>query len=154
MTDKFWGWGYDMTDTTKAPVWFWIAGAVALVWNALGVLAYLQQVSMSAEDFAAMPPVQQDLLATQPSWVMAAFAIAVFGGFAASIALLMRKRVAVRLFLVSLLAVIVQFSSYFVIDGYMEFISGQGWAMPVLIAVFALGFLLFSRHAEKKGLLR
>jgi Ca2+/Na+ antiporter len=142
-----------MTETTKAPIWFWITGAVALIWNAIGLLAYIQQALMSAEEFAALPQSQQDLLATQPAWVSAAFAIAVFAGFAATIALLMRKRVAVRLFLVSLLAVLVQFSSYFIIDGYMEFITGQGWAIPALVVVFALGFLIFSRQAEKNGLL-
>ncbi len=143
-----------MTETTKAPIWFWITGAVALIWNALGLLAYFQQVLMSAEEFSALPQLQQDLLATQPAWVSAAFAIAVFVGFAATITLLMRKRVAVRLFLVSLLAVIVQFSSYFIIDGYREFIAGEEWAIPTLVVVFALAFLLFSRQAEKNGLLQ
>jgi ABC-type transport system involved in cytochrome c biogenesis permease subunit len=143
-----------MTDQAKLPVWFWIVGVIALLWNAMGVFAYLQQAMMSAEDFAALPEVQQNLLAAQPFWVTAAFAIAVFAGFVASIAWLLRKRVAVRLFLLSLLAVIVQFSGYFIIDEYMEFISVQGWTLPVLILVFAIVFLLISRHTEKKGFLR
>ncbi|ATW04906.1 hypothetical protein [Sphingorhabdus sp. YGSMI21] len=143
-----------MTEESKTPVWFWIIGTVALVWNALGLGAYFQQIMMSAEQFAALPQVQQDLLSTQPIWVSAAFAIAVFAGFAAAIALLMRKRIAVRLFLLSLLAVLVQFSSYFILDGYSEFVAGQGWTMPVLIVAFALGFVLFSLRAEKNGLLR
>jgi len=143
-----------MTDQTKAPTWFWIIGVIALLWNGLGVFAYLQQVMMSAEQFAALPEIQQDLLSTQPVWVTAAFAIAVFAGFVASISWLMQKRVTVRLYLLSLLAVIVQFSSYFIVDGYREFISGQGWVMPGLILLFAVGFLLVSRQAEKKGLLR
>ncbi len=142
-----------MTDQIKSPIWFWIVGVVALLWNGLGVFAYLQQAMMSAEDFAALPEVQQNLLSAQPFWVTAAFAIAVFAGIVASIAFLLQKQVSVRLFLVSLVAVIVQFSSYFIIDEYMEFISVQGWAMPVLILVFAVGFLLISRHAEKKGFL-
>ncbi len=142
-----------MTENIKAPIWFWIIGAVTLIWNGIGVFAYLQQVMMSAEEFAAMPPAQQELLAAQPFWVLAAFAIAVFAGFVAAIALLMRKRVAVRLFSVSLLAVIVQLSSYFIVDGYGEFAAEQGWGMPALILAIAVGFALFSRHAEKKGIL-
>lgn len=143
-----------MRDSAKRPIWFWVLGVIALLWNALGVLAYLQQVMMSAEQFAALPQAQQDLLAAQPLWVSTAFAIAVFAGFVASICWLLKKRVAVRLFLLSLLAVLVQISSYFIIDGYREFITGQGWLMPVLIPVIALGFLLVSRHAENSGLLR
>jgi hypothetical protein len=142
-----------MTDGKKAPIWFWIVAAISFIWNAVGILAYFQQFMMSAADFAALPEPQQNLLATQPFWVTAAFAIAVFAGFAASVALLMRKRVAVRLFLVSFLAVLVQFSSYFIIDGYREYITDQGWAMPALIAVLALGFLVLARQSERKGLL-
>ncbi len=142
-----------MTDKTKAPIWFWVVGVVALLWNGIGVLAYLQQVTMSAAQFAALPELQQDLLSTQPFWVTAAFAIAVFAGFVASICWLLQKRVTVRLFLLSLLAVVVQFSSYFIIDGYMEFISGQGWIMPVLILLFAAGFAGISWRAEQNGLL-
>jgi len=142
-----------MTDQSKSPIWFWVVGVVALLWNGLGVLAYLQQTLMSAEEFAALPRAQQDLLSTQPVWVTAAFAIAVFGGFVAAIAFLLRKRIAVRLFLVSLLAVIVQFGSYFVVDGYLELLSGQQWVMPVLILACAIAFLLIARQAEKKGLL-
>ncbi|NCN84819.1 MAG: hypothetical protein GW808_01405 [Sphingomonadales bacterium] len=143
-----------MTDKAKAPIWFWLVGVVALLWNGLGVLAYLQQVTMSAAEFAALPELQQDLLSTQPLWVTAAFAIAVFAGFVASICWLLQKRVTVRLFLLSLLAVIVQFSSYFIIDGYMEFISGQGWIMPVLILLLAAGLAGISWRAEQDGLLR
>tara|TARA_R110002033_G_scaffold50958_4_gene98083 strand:- start:837 stop:1268 length:432 start_codon:yes stop_codon:yes gene_type:complete len=143
-----------MTEPTRAPIWFWIAGAIALIWNGLGLLAYFQQILMSAQEFAALPQQQRDLMVNQPSWVMAAFAVAVFSGFVAAIALLLRKKVAVRLFLLSLLAVIVQFSSYFIIDGYLEFIAAQGWAMPILIIIFAVGFAWIAWRAEKQGLLR
>ena len=144
----------NMTDQAKLPIWFWIVGVVALLWNGIGVFAYFQQVMMSAEEFAALPVIQQNLMSTQPVWVTAAFAVAVFAGFVASISWLLKKRIAVRLFLVSLLAVIVQFSSYFIVDGYMEFASSQGWLMPGLILLFAVGLLLLSRQAEQKGLVR
>lgn len=143
-----------MTDQEKSPIWFWIVGVVALLWNGMGVYAYLDQALMSAEEFAALPEIQQDLLTTQPVWVTAAFAIAVFAGLVASIAFLLRKQIAVRLFLVSLVAAIVQISSYFVLDGYMEFMSAYGWTMPALILLFAVGFWLIARHAAKKGFLR
>ena len=143
-----------MTDQEKSPIWFWIVGVVALLWNGMGVYAYLDQALMSAEEFAALPEVQQDLLTTQPVWVTAAFAIAVFAGLVASIAFLLRKQIAVRLFLVSLVAAIVQISSYFVLDGYMEFISAYGWTMPALILLFAVGFWLIARHAANKRFLR
>ena len=37
-----------------APKWFLIVGIVALVWNLLGVFAYIMQQTMSPEDIAAL----------------------------------------------------------------------------------------------------
>lgn len=142
-----------MSKTHKATMGFWAIGVIAILWNGLGVAAYFQQMMMSAEDFAALPELQQQLLSSQPFWVTAAFAVAVFAGFLASIMLLLRKRLAVRLFLLSLIAVIIQFSSYFILDGYLEFIGTQGWIMPLTIPLFAVGFLLFSSRYEKAGIL-
>ncbi|MEP3937307.1 MAG: hypothetical protein ABJM16_04760 [Parasphingorhabdus sp.] len=145
--------GGNMENSTKAPMWFWALAIIALIWNGLGVGAYFQQMLMSAEDFAALPELQRNLLISQPFWATAAFAIAVFAGFAGAITMLMRKRITVRIFILSFVAVLVQISSYFILDGYLEFISSQGWTMPILIPVFALAFILFARKFEKDGIL-
>lgn len=142
-----------MENATKAPMWFWALAIIALIWNGLGVGAYFQQMLMSAEDFAALPELQRNLLISQPFWATAAFAIAVFAGFAGAITMLMRRRIAVRIFILSFVAVLVQISSYFILDGYLEFISSQGWTMPILIPVFALAFILLARKFEKDGIL-
>lgn len=42
-----------MTDKIKAPTWFWVIAVVALIWNLLGVAAYIMDVTMSAEDIAS-----------------------------------------------------------------------------------------------------
>lgn len=142
-----------MENATKAPMWFWALAIIALIWNGLGVGAYFQQMLMSAEDFAALPEFQRNLLISQPFWATAAFAIAVFAGFAGAITMLMRRRIAVRIFILSFVAVLVQISSYFILDGYLEFINSQGWTMPILIPVFALAFILLARKFEKDGIL-
>ncbi|SIN90948.1 hypothetical protein SAMN02745824_2261 [Parasphingorhabdus marina DSM 22363] len=142
-----------MSELKKASAGFWVIGIIALIWNGLGVAAYFQQMFMSAEDFAALPELQRNLLSSQPFWVTAAFAVAVFAGFFAAIMLLLRKRLAVRLSLLSLIAVIIQFSSYLILDGYLEFIGTQGWIMPLTIPLFAIGFLLIARQFEKAGAL-
>ena len=142
-----------MAQSEKPSILFWIIAVIALIWNGLGVGAYFGQVMMTAEQFAALPPEQQTLISETPFWVTAAFAIAVIGGFVAAIMLLLRKRVAVRLFLVSLMAVIVQFSSYFLIKGTTDHLSGADWVMPIMIPIFALGFYLFARKSERDGIL-
>ena len=94
-----------MTDisTNKPPIWFWVIAVVALVWNLMGVMAYIGQAYMTEAELNALPEVEQALYANYPAWATAAFAIAVFGGAIASIALLLRKKLAKTLFLISLI---------------------------------------------------
>ena len=142
-----------MTQDRKTPIWFWIIGIVALIWNGLGVGAYASDIIMSAEDFAKLTEVEQNLFANRPYWATAAFAVAVIAGFGGSVMLLLRRPIAVRLFLLSLIAVMIQFSSYFILDGYADYIGQTGWIMPISILILAVVFFLFARWAEKNRLL-
>ena len=142
-----------MANVNKAPTTFWLIGIVALLWNMMGLAAYFQQFMMSPEAFAALRPEQQALLIDQPVWLTSAFALAVFAGFIGSILLLLRKRLAVRMFLLSMIAVFVQFGGLFLFLGYADVLTGNEWIMPILIPIFAIGFYLFARKAEKDTIL-
>lgn len=119
----------------------------------MGLGAYFQQFMMSAETFAALRPEQQYLLVSQPFWLTAAFAIAVFAGFVGSILLLARKRLAVRLYLLSMVAVFIQFGGLFLAFGYADVLIGGEWIMPILVPICAVGLYLYARKTEQAGLL-
>ncbi|MDU8887101.1 hypothetical protein RXV94_13100 [Yeosuana sp. MJ-SS3] len=131
--------------TNKPPIWFWIVSVIALVWNGMGVNAYLQQ-AYNTESFREMyPPEQLEIIANHPAWLTAAFAIAVFGGALGSITLLLRKKWAVTLFLISLIAVIVQMGYAFINDQVTSMV------MVLMIIVFAIFLVWFSRKSAAKG---
>ncbi|MDG1730857.1 MAG: hypothetical protein P8K68_11335 [Algibacter sp.] len=133
------------TLTKKPPIWFWILSIIALIWNAMGVNAYLQQ-AYNTESYQAMYSAEQLRIATNmPAWVTAAFAIAVFAGALAAIGLLLRKSWSVKLWLLSLIAVILQMG-YTLINGYES-----SMVMTIMIIVFALVFVWFARMSESKG---
>ncbi len=133
------------TSTNKAPIWFWIVSIIALVWNGMGVNQYLQQ-AYNTESYRDMYSAEQlEIAANMPAWVTAAFAIAVFAGALAAIGLLLRKSWSVKLWLLSLLAVIVQMS-YILINGYASSI-----VMTIMIIVFAFFFVWFARKSEANG---
>ena len=46
-------------NSPPVPAWFRIVGVLALIWNLMGVSAYLMQVNMSEEDMAALPEAQR-----------------------------------------------------------------------------------------------
>jgi len=131
--------------TNKPAIWFWIVSVIALVWNGMGVNAYLQQ-AYNTESYRAMYSAEQlEIAANMPTWVTAAFAIAVFAGTLGAVGLLLRKKWATLLWILSLIAVVLQMG-YILINGYQ---SDMG--MTIMIIVFAFIFVWFSRHAGSKG---
>jgi len=97
-----------MNDETVGGVhWsFWAIGAVALIWNVMGVINFF--VQMNADALASFPESHRAIVEGRPAWATGAFAIAVFGGALGCLLLLLRKSAAYYLFIASLLGVIVQ----------------------------------------------
>jgi hypothetical protein len=137
--------------TTKPSKAFWIISGVALLWNAMGVNQYLQQAYMTDAFKAMYTEEQLEMISSSPSWVIAVFAIAVFGGLLGSLALLLRRKIARELFIVSLIGIIAQmYHNLFMIDSVA--IYGPGAAiMPIMVLAFALFLLWFSKFSEKKS---
>ncbi len=79
--------------STKPPIWFWVISVIALLWNLMGVNAYLQQ-AYQTESFQAMydTPELLELVNSTPAWATAAFAIAVFAGALGCIVFTLKKK--------------------------------------------------------------
>lgn len=141
------------SSTNKPGNGFWIIGIVALIWNLMGVYAYLQQAYMTAEDLAALPSEQQALYENVPAWVTGAFAIAVFGGVLACILLLMKKKLATMIFLVSLIGIIVQMSYNLFMSKAVEVYGPGGMIMPAMVLLIGVYLLWYSKKQEATGIL-
>ena len=141
-----------MTDTNKPTTVFWVVGILATIWNILGVAAYLGNAYMSDETLTALPQADQDYANNTPAWVTAAFAIAVFAGLLGCIGLLMRKKWAVSLFMLSFLGVLAQAIYNFFIQDYIS-LSGSRMAMPALVILISIFLIWYSKDARKKGVL-
>lgn len=138
-------------ETSKPPAWFWIVAAVALVWNLLGVSAFVMQVSMSPETLAALPEAERALYESFPLWALIAFAAAVFGGAVGSVLLLMKNKLAQTAFVISVVGVVLQMIYNLFIGKTMDVYGPGSIAMPIMILLFA-GFLVWlSRTATAKG---
>lgn len=127
------------TATNSTPGWYKPVCWVALVWNLMGLLAFVAQATMSDSAMSELPQDQQDLYKAMPAWVNVAFAVAVIGGTLGCVALLLRRKVAFPLFVVSLLSVIVQ-NSYYFTGNVAEVMGVQAIIMPSLVIV--IGILL------------
>ncbi len=131
------------------PRWlFWVSIAL-LLWNGVGVFAFIYQSGMSAEMIAKLPKAQRDLWNAMPLWDWLAYAVAVNGGMIGAIGLLARKRWAVLLFALSIIGVIVQFSYPF---SHKEALSDPTMAaFPIFILVMAIAQWWLARTWRTKG---
>ena len=137
--------------TNKPAIWFWIISVLALIWNALGVMAYIMQVSMSDEVIAKLPPADQAALAATPAWATAAFAIAVFAATLGCVALLLRKSWAFGLFALSFIAILAQQLYFFVLSDVGKSLGGGELMMTLSIPVIGALLIWFSRSMASKG---
>lgn len=139
----------------KPPTWYWVVAVLAVLWECMGCMAYLSQVTMSPADMAALPPLQRDAWLAMPSWLYAVYAIAVWIGLAGGVALLLRRRIARSLFVISLIAIVVQFGWTFTqtpILKAMGFAAAAGF--PLMIALIGVVLVWFSGLAINRGWLR
>lgn len=144
-----------MASTTNKPAtWFWIVSAIALVWNLMGVMAYIAQVTMSAEALQALPDNERALYESVPAWATAAFAIAVWGGALGSILLLIRRKWATAVLIISFSGIVVQMIHSFFMSNSIEVFGPGGMVMPVMILIIGAYLIWFSRQATAKGWLK
>lgn len=128
----------------KPPIWFWVVSALGLIWNGMGVNAYLQQ-AYNTESYRAMYSAEQlEIDANMPAIITAAFAISVFSGLIGCIGLLLRKKIAYSLLLISLLTVFI-LTGYTLINNYISSL-----VMTIMIIVFSIFLFLFAKHSKSK----
>lgn len=136
---------------TDAPRWFGAAAIVILLWEIFGCTMYLLHVNA---DQASLPAEQAAMWAATPAWSIGAYAVAVWVGLVGAVLLLMRRRLAEPLLLVSLIAVLVQFSSLLVVPEVRAATPPGAWMMPVVIILVCAAIWLFARRASRQGWLR
>lgn len=116
---------------------YWIIGAAGLIFNLMGCMNYISQ--MNVEMVASMPEAYHAMIDSRPAWGTGAFAIAVFGGALGCLLLLLRKLVAVYVFIASLVgAVVAQIPFLGMADFPVE--AWIGWLSQLVVGVFLIWY--------------
>ena len=142
------------SDAKQTPWHLWVIGGIALLWNAMGAFDYVMTQTGNEAYMSGFTPEQLAFFYGFPPWVVAAWAIAVWGGVLGALLLLLRRRLAVSVFLISLVAmVITTFHNYFLSNG-ME-VSGDAFSLIFTAAIFliALALFLYARAMHKRNVL-
>ena len=128
---------------------FYVISSVALVWNLMGVFNYLGQVLMTDDVLKSLPKDQQLMYQDVPSWVTAAFAVAVFFGTLGAIFLLLKKKVSSTFFILSFLGIFVQMTYGLLITKNTDSYGPLGLLMPLMIIVVGAYLIWYSKKASE-----
>jgi hypothetical protein len=142
--------------SARTPWHLWLVGLIGIPWNGFGVFDYVStklRGDAHLREFG-MTDAQIAYMAAMPAWMTAAWAIGVFGGLIGTLLLLLRSRLAVPVFAVSLVAFLTSlFYSYFLSNG-SQVMGETAGIMNAVIFAGCLFFLLYARAMARKGVLR
>ena len=135
---------------TKTPLWFWILSIIFLLWNLMGIGSFVAQVLMTPEALEALPKAERELYDSYPSWTYIVYFIAVIAGFLGSLGLLLKKRWARTLFIVSLLAVIIQMGHSLFVANALKVYGNQALILPIIVTLVCIILIWFANFCAKK----
>lgn len=130
------------------PSWFNTVVAFAIVWNLMGIAAFVGGLFVTPEMVAELPQAEQDIHNATPGWAIGAFAVAVFGGLMGCIVLLIKKVLALPILVLSLIGILVQmFHAFFIVNSFAVFGPG-GAIMPIMVIVIAIALIGLAAKAK------
>lgn len=138
----------------SAPRSFILIAIAFLLWNLMGIASFVMQYLMDLNELARTDPGGAKIFAAMPAWLWLDYGIAVLAGFGGALFLLLRKQAAVPLFLLSLIAVVVQFGYVFAATPVLA-IRGVvvATAFPILIFIIAIVQWRYATAQRAKGIL-
>lgn len=141
--------------TVKTPWHLWVVGILALLWNSFGCVDYTMTQTRQDEWFAqmGMTAAQLEYFNAMPAWTHAAWAIGVWGGALGAILLLLRRKWAMPVFVVSFLGWLAGAIYAFALSDGME-AMGPMWPMQIVIGGACVFFIWYAWMMSKKGVLR
>lgn len=136
------------------PRHLWVVGVLALLWNSIGAFDYLMTESRNEAYMRQFTPEQLAYFYAFPAWVVATWALAVWGGVLGSILLLLRRQWAVPVFAVSLVTMVLTTIYNFVLTDGLGVMGIGGAIFSAVIFAIAVALYLYARRLARAGVLR
>ena len=128
--------------SSRPPAWFWVISVFGLLWNINDVFFL---------DPATLDDLHRAFYEGRPTWALAAYGVAVFGGALGCLALLLRKSWALPMLLICLVGIVLQNVHSLVLGNGLEVFGPQGLALPLMVFLIAVFLAWFAHYSEKRG---
>jgi hypothetical protein len=143
-----------MNGSTKTPVHLWTVGILATLWNAFGAFDYLMTQTRNTAYLSHFTDPQRIYFESFPTWMVATWALGVWGGLLGALLLLARSRHAVTAFGVSLAGLAVSTLYQYVLSAPPPEMTGAMVALNLAIWAVAIGLLVYALRMRRRGVLR
>ena len=143
-----------MTESSKTPVHFWIVAIISLLWNAIGAFDYTATKLKLDFYMSQFTPEQLEYFYGFPAWMVAAWAIGVWGSFLGSVGLVLRQKWAVFLFGASIAGLAVSTLYNFILTDGAEAMGSGAAIFTGVIWLIILFLFFYSRAMASRGVLR
>ena len=139
----------------KAPWHLWVVGVVAVLWNGFGCFDFTMTYTQGEAwfDSMGMTEPQKAYFDAMPAWTHVAWAVGVWGGLLGGLTLLLRRRWATTIFLISFLGWAAGAVYAFALSNGME-AMGEMWPMQIVIGAACVFFVWYAWTMGKRGVLR
>ena len=131
--------------------WYAAAAIVSFLFMLIGCAGYLLEV---IADPATLPLDQRAVHDAQPLWLISANAIAVWVGALGALLLILRRRLAETLMLVSMIAVAIWLAGLLLVPHLRDLLGTDDIAVAVVVTVITWTIYWFARHSRQRGWLR
>jgi len=131
--------------------WYLIGAIASLLFMGLGCAIYVMHVTA---DPAALPLDQRAAYAAEPAWVTALNAVAVWVGLIGAVLLVLKRRLAEALLLVSFLATLLWLAGLLLVPALRNALSTNDVAVAVIVTLITGTIWSFARHSRQRGWLR
>ena len=140
-----------VTSDQKAPWHLWVVAIAALLWNSSGAYTIMMAQAGRLSDLEVD---EAAYYAAQPLWFVVATDIALVASIAAAVALLLRHRIAVRLFAISLVAIFVTNAYDLAAGTSRTLLHRAALIVTVIIVVIAILELAYARTMKQRAVLK
>jgi len=139
-----------INSTVNPPKIFWAVAVFALFYSITGILTFLSECFVTDEIYNVLTYDERYIYENRPFWLLIVFGVDVFAGTTASLFLLLRKVMAFKLGLISIIATTIQILYFYFYSNISDVIGPTSMQMPLTIFAISFMLLLFIKYSIMK----
>jgi len=139
-----------INSTVNPPKIFWAVAVFALFYSITGILTFLSECFVTDEIYNVLTYDERYIYENRPFWLLIVFGVDVFAGTTASLFLLLRKVMAFKLGLISIIATTIQILYFYFYSNISDVVGPTSMQMPLIIFAISFMLLLFIKYSIMK----